>query len=238
MPDGAIELLIDLGGPAKKLYTDEAVIAFQEFHCAWISVQRRRFIVIGTEQNSSMMGIRFRAGGAFPFLRFPVSELNDCVVDMEAVWGPRIHEIHEQLLEVETPEEKFRVLEQTLQGMIRGISQSDPICDGALAELRYAGEQFTIRDLARKLGVSERQLLRHFETRVGLGPKALARVFRLQNVLQQLAADRRGHWTEISAGAGYYDQSHFVHDFRDMTGLNPSRYLLDKRYELNYIPLP
>src|SRR5262245_55877700 len=55
LPDGAIEILIDLEGPAKKLYRDATSGKFIEYRHAWISGQHSRFIVIGTEQNSSMM---------------------------------------------------------------------------------------------------------------------------------------------------------------------------------------
>ena len=72
LPDGTIELLIDLHGPPKKLYEGEDASLFREYRRAWISGQHSRFIVIGAEQNSSMMGVHFRPGGAYPFVPFPV----------------------------------------------------------------------------------------------------------------------------------------------------------------------
>jgi len=237
LPDGAIEILIDLDGPPKKLYESERGGHFRAFRNAWISGQHSGFIVIGTEQNSSMMGVRFRPGGAHPFLPFPVSELNDDVVDMESIWGTAIRSIYEQILSAPTPDEKFRVVEQVLLKVSNGTLSMDPPSAFALRELRCATEDLSIRELASRVGLSQRQLLRRFERHVGLGPKVLARVFRFQNVVQRLSRKQGVHWAQIANDAGYYDQSHFVRDFQQFTGLNPSRYLIDKQDYANFIPI-
>ena len=237
LPDGAVELLIDLHGPPKKLYTDAVGGAYRVYRRAWISGQHSQFIVIGTEQNASMMGVHFRAGGAFPFLSCPVSELNDDVVELEHVWGPRVRSLHEQLSEAPSPQEKFRILETMLRAVGKDSMTEDLASSAALAELQMAHDPVSIKLLSKRLGLSQRQLLRRFEEHVGLRPKALARIFRFQNVLKRLEAERKVHWAEIACEAGYYDQSHFVKEFQEMTGLNPSRYLVDKRDYANYVPI-
>jgi AraC-like DNA-binding protein len=237
LPDGAIEILIDLEGPPKKLYSSEAGRDFREFRNTWISGQHSGFIVIGTEHNSSMMGIRFRPGGAHPFLSFPVSELNDDVVDMESVWGTAIRGIYEQVWSAPTAEKKFQILEHILSKMSRGTLFLDPACAFALGELRRAPEDLSMGELAQRVGLSQRQLLRRFEKCVGLGPKMLARIFRFQNVVQRLQSRRGVHWAQIANEVGYYDQPHFIRDFQQFTGLNPSRYLIDKQDYENFIPI-
>src|SRR5262249_51806737 len=152
-------LLIDLEGPAKKLYSDPEAMKFREFRRSWISGQHSRFIVIGAEQNSSMMGIHFRPGGAYPFLRFPVAELNDQVVDMEVVWGPLMRDTYEQIVEAKSPQRKFEILERALLISYRHTPRSDDACMYAIARLRDAEPALTIRALAKELGFSQRQLL-------------------------------------------------------------------------------
>jgi len=237
LPDGAIELLIDLEGPPKKLYESERGGHFRAFRNAWISGQHSSYIVIGTEQNSSMIGVRFRPGGAYPFVPFPVSELNDDVVDMESVWGTAIRTIYEQILSAPTPDEKFRMVEQALLKMSHGTVSRDPACVFALNALGSAKEDLSIRELANRVGLGQRQLLRRFEKHVGLSPKLLARVFRFQNVVQRLSRKQGVHWAEVANYAGYYDQSHFARDFQQFTGLNPSRYLIDRQDYENFIPI-
>jgi methylphosphotriester-DNA--protein-cysteine methyltransferase len=148
-----------------------------------------------------------------------------------------IRGIHEQLLAATTPEEKFQILEKTLRMVSHGALSRDAACASALAELQRTPERLNIKGLAARIGLSQRQLLRHFDERVGLAPKTLARVFRFQRVVERLDKERRAHWADIAVDAGYYDQSHFVRDFRQFTGLNPSRYLLDRRDYGNYVPI-
>jgi len=56
--------------------------------------------------------------------------------------------------------------------------------------------------------------------------------------LGQVSRARGVHWAEIAADHGYYDQSHFIHDFRDFTGMTPSVYLARRGPDLHHIPLP
>jgi AraC-like DNA-binding protein len=237
VPDGSIELLIDLEGPAKKLYSDETGERYQEFRRSWISGQHSRFLVIGAEQNSSMMGIRFRPGGVHPFLPLPVCELNEQVVDTELIWGPMTREILEQIFESVTVEEKFQILEQTLWTVSKNKLETDASCMYALARLQETNREIRISELSKEMGVSQRQLLRYFRQRVGLSPKALAQVFRFQSVIGRLNNEVDVHWAQIAIDAGYFDQAHFVKDFQRFTGLNPSYYLLEKRDYTNFIPI-
>ena len=121
----------------------------------------------------------------------------------------------------------------------KGVLNEDSAARAALAELQTLRDGLSIHDLSNRIGLSQRQLLRRFEERVGLRPKVLARIFRFQKVFKvwRLERERDVHWVEIACDAGYYDQSHFVREFQEMTGLNPSRYLVDKRDYGNFIPI-
>src|SRR4051794_22205379 len=137
-----------------------------------------------------MMGIHFRPGGAFPFLPFPVSKLNDDVVDLELVWGPQIRAIHDRLLEAETPELKFAILEQALWTVSKGVLKEDSASRAAVAELQTLRAGLSIRDLPTRIGLSQRQLLPRYQEHVWVPPKVLARIFRFQSVLRRLQRER------------------------------------------------
>ena len=66
-----------------------------------------------------MMGIHFKPGGAYPFFGFPITELKDTVVELEAVWGAISMHLRDELLEAPNPAEKFRVLEEFLLDQAR-----------------------------------------------------------------------------------------------------------------------
>ena len=82
----------------------------------------------------------------------------------------------------------------------------------------------SVRELARRLGRSVRTLQRVFAEDVGLSPKTLLRITRIQRALALARASTPLRWSAIAVRAGYHDQSHFVRDFRALVGCAPSEF--------------
>lgn len=88
---------------------------------------------------------------------------------------------------------------------------------------RTAG-RVSIESLAEETGYTPRYLDRSFREETGLSPKQLAKIVRFQTAVSALNAPNGRNLTEIAMDLGYYDQSHFVHDFKAFTGLTPKKY--------------
>jgi hypothetical protein len=114
LPHGALELVIDLQPEPKRLFDREDHSRFRCYRRAWLSGAHSEFIVIQATLNSSMMGIHFKPGGAYPFVRVPVHELKDSVVELDALWGPTAITLRDELLEQRGPAAKFQTLERFL----------------------------------------------------------------------------------------------------------------------------
>jgi hypothetical protein len=114
LPDGAIELIFDLDTQPKTIFEDEASENFRTVQKGWISGERTRYIVIGAETNQSMVGVRFRPGGAYPFFPFPISELSESVTELELIWGGLVNEIREQLAAIDDPRARLVRMESLL----------------------------------------------------------------------------------------------------------------------------
>ena len=241
LPDGAIELIINLGSPQKLVNNDQPE-RHTLFKKSWISGERKNFLIVDTTPDYFGIGIRFRPGGAFPFLQFPLSELTDQVIEMDRLWGNFINDVRDQLGESPSPSSKFRILEGLLLKKGNGALEHHPIIDAALTRLLNQEEDLSIKTLAQDLGVSQKHLLRLFDRVVGLTPKLLARVLKFQKVLQSVeqhlsrnAGKQRVHWTQIAYECGYYDQAHLIHDFQAFSGMNPTAYFAQKGPYPNYI---
>ena len=78
--------------------------------------------------------------------------------------------------------------------------------------------------VADRLGLTERTLRRRFTERVGLSPKRFARVRRLRRLLASIPADGVVNWAQTAVVCGYFDQSHMINDFQELTGITPSAY--------------
>ncbi len=236
LPDGAMELIFDLTDVPKRLYQSYRG-RFRTFRNCWISGLQKGFLIIGNEPNSSMMGVRFRPGGAFPFFGFPMTELAAQVIDLDCVWKREALALREQILEQPTPQKKFAVLEAFLALRARERLAEDRALDFALQEMK-ANEPNLVRSLASSVGLSHKGLIDRFHRRVGVGPKFVARVLRFQHIILSIGQRNDVDWTEAAHRAGYYDQPHFNHEFRDFTGLAPAEYLRSRGPFLNWIPLP
>ena len=95
----------------------------------------------------------------------------------------------------------------------------------AVRGITQAVGNLSIRALSDHMGMSQKHLNNQFKKMVGVTPKNLARVVRLQAVLNAIDARQPINWAEIAHQCHYYDQAHFNHDFQAFTGLGPTAYV-------------
>jgi AraC-like DNA-binding protein len=100
-----------------------------------------------------------------------------------------------------------------------------------------APETQKISDVSDRTGLSARRFIDVFRKEVGLTPKLFCRVRRFQRVLRHITAGQKVDWAEIALTCGYFDQAHFIHDFRAFSGINPSSYLADHTSHMNHVPM-
>ena len=76
-----------------------------------------------------------------------------------------------------------------------------------------------------------------FKNKVGITPKAYLKIARFQKAINEIEQQRAVNWSTISQDCGFYDQSHFINDFRLFSGFTPEQYLRRKADMLNYVPV-
>lgn len=234
LPDGHIDLLINLDDSPRKVYRqtrDDLV-----YHRSWISGLRSRPIVIDSGQDSSMMGVRFYSGGTYPFFEFPLSDLSDRVVELDLILGRSISRLRARLLETPDPDRKLLLLENFLLARAGDALQGDRRIRYAIYQLQKKAN-LPISDLADDLGMTHAHLIRLFDEKVGMGPKKLARILRFQKVIQAAESPHELSWVHLAVASGYYDQAHLNRDFKAFTGWSPTEYLSKKGPYINFVPL-
>lgn len=238
LPHGGLELVINLQERPRRLHDPSRRSRVEEvrwFRRSWLSGLHTEHLVIGADEGSSMMGVRFRPGGAAPFLPFPPCELAHQVVELEHVFGRRADDLHDALLDAPTPAAKFRTLEVFLVRLGADRLAPPPIVAEALR--RLAAGAGPVRDLAGALGVSHKHLIHLFDRHVGLAPKAMQRVLRFDRALQRISAGRAVDWAALAHDCGYYDQAHFINEFHAFSGMTPTVYDADERKMLYFVPI-
>jgi AraC-like DNA-binding protein len=190
-----------------------------------------------TSRASAVIGVHFKPGGAFPFFDVPAGELHNVRVSLDALWGSNAALLVEQVLAGSSPAAMFDVLERLLLSAAHTLTRHRAV-DFALQELSGPLLRSSIADVSDAVGMSQRRFLERFRREVGMAPKLYARVQRFQNIVATVQTLREVNWTDIAAACGYFDQAHFIHDFRAFSGFTPVQYFALKGSDLNHVPLP
>lgn len=237
LPDGSMELVINLHEDSIRLYDSQHPDLFHSARGSVISGPQTEYVVLDTACQSSMMGIHFKPGGAFPFLNLPAHELCGEIVSLDILWGTQANELRDQLRDAPNPESKFHILEQALVAHLTRPLTQHPVVAFALKEFQNATHTRTIADITAQIGLSPKRFISLFSQEVGLTPKLFCRILRFQKTLQHMRSGRQIEWPEIALSCGYFDQAHFIHDFQAFSGLNPSSYLRQQGEHRNHVPL-
>lgn len=234
LPDGAIELIINLGDP-QKLCAPRDPARGTVFGRSWISGERAEPIVIDEAGHVHLVGVRLRAGGAWPFLGIPLREFTDQVVELEAILGREVSQLRDRLGEAATDDARFDLMEDWLTRRVRARTQPTRAVSYALRMIQGGADAVRIGSIADEIGISHKHLLREFERCVGLTPKLLARLCSFQRVISSIGQKPAVDWSGTAATCGYYDQAHLIREFRAFSGLTPSSYLTKRGPFLNYL---
>jgi AraC-like DNA-binding protein len=245
IPDGAIQIIVDLTDRPKRLYAGETAPGGTDFRRAWISGMHRRPIVIEAQHQASMLIIRFRPGGALAFVRHDAAALTDAVHPLDDVIGTT--SLRDRILAAPTIAEKFAATEGWLLERARGDLALNPSAAYLAARLLRPGQR--VRDLAEETGISARHAQNLFRRWIGVTPKQFARITRFKHLLLRLAGGATEapaldgsalpppNWAALAADSGYTDQSHLTHEFRALAGMTPGAYAAAYRGLSNYLPI-
>ena len=234
LPDGAMELIVNLGDP-QKLCGGNDLAKHMVFRHSWISGERTAPIVIDEIGHVHLVGVRLRAGGAWPFLGIPLREFTDQVVELETIFGREIDNLRDRLGEAPDDDARFDLLESWLAQRARSHTQPTRSVTHALRMIYGGLDVVRIGKIAGTIGISHKHLLREFDRCVGLTPKLFARLCSFQRVIRSVGQKAEVDWADIAATCGYHDQAHLIHEFRAFSGLTPASYLTKRGPYLNYL---
>lgn len=231
LPHGCYELIFNLGGPHRTL--DLADLSpTGTFNSAWIAgLQEHALIAAPTYDTlrwgSLLVGATIRAHGARQLLGTDGQSLSRAVVELSDLMDShQIELMWEQLRSVRDTSARFDLLESFLR-RVRGANQR-PISDCVLWGLDLISQtqgNVLIDEICRHAVVSRKHLNERFRDEIGLSPKKYARILRFASVIETIASASTVNWAEAAVEAGYYDQSHFVREFRSFSGETPADFL-------------
>lgn len=224
MPTAALDLKFNFGGSIQAFEEGHAE-PFVECSESWSMGLRSTCHAVEWPADIRFFGVAFKPGGAYPFLRVPLSELRNRVVPLDAIWGRFAGEVRERLYAAPTIQARFALLDRLLLSRLGGAPSGLNVVRYAIEQISRRRGALSMRALSGLVGISQNHLNTQFKRFVGGTPKALARLFRFQHVRRCIDHAQPLDWTRMAHESLYYDQSHFNKDFMAFTGHTPTEYL-------------
>jgi AraC-like DNA-binding protein len=171
--------------------------------------------------------IFFKAGGAASFFRQPLHELFRESISLDNfMLRSELLSLEAQLAEARSDTARITAVEHFLINRMAN-TEPDQLVLAALALIHKRKGNIRIKDLARQLFISQSPLEKRFRQAVGASPKKFATIVRLKNVIAQY--DAANSLTALGYEAGFYDQAHFIKEFKAFTGDTPEKFFSGKK---------
>lgn len=223
IPDGTIEMAFILGDDIKR-YTSEDEFIIQP-----------RALIIGHTTDPfyieptgyvNTFAIRFYPYGFANFVDMPLNNLANKETPIEFLFGEKTaKDLEQKIIEAENSNERIKIIEHFLLDKFNQQTTVDNIVRTTVDALLATKGSTSIKTILKEDLSQRRQLERHFKKQIGMSPKQLGKIIRLQTALKLLLNKKTENLTDIAYESKYFDQAHFIKDFKAFTGINPKAFL-------------
>ncbi|WP_338876262.1 helix-turn-helix domain-containing protein [Spirosoma sp. SC4-14] len=232
----------DLGMVNKILPTTSAVMAFRyrggvsyttdatdtSLPTSVITGLRNTTRLVNYASATANLLVIFQEGGAAALVREPIHELFGLNVALDSLFPPQlIRDVEEQLAEAKSNRQRVSVVEKFLIRRMTGIT-TDALVTNAIRNIRRTNGAIRIKELLTDLPISRDPFEKRFRRMVGTSPKQFAEIVRFRHIINRYSPGTS--LTDTAYAAGYFDQAHFINDFKSFTGQSPQQFFKAGRY--------
>lgn len=233
IPDGFTEIIFNYRAVYKSKISGDWNLQSPNL----LAGQLKTFFYLQNTGTTGSVAVKLKPAALTQLFGFSMDQYVDKIADLDSFPNPEFKQLKEKILACFSVESKIQehlvktVLDNYFTLLIQTASENPlkkPI------ELIFSSHGLvTVAEMAAIAGVGERQLERLFKKYIGLPPKYYARIIRF-NYIFKLIKSKKNSWTEIVYQSGYYDQSHFIQNFKAFTGEDPSSYFFEKKNMANF----
>ncbi|RNC84744.1 MAG: AraC family transcriptional regulator [Balneola sp.] len=229
IPDGFPEIIFHYGDPYRINISGEWSAQSNQL----LAGQIRNHFLLENTGRSGMIGIKFRPQGITTLFGTNMEPLTDDVVELETTLPGQFDPVSSMLLGKDHFSKKITALSSFLEDSVNSKETSDQLIDKVLQLIFTRNGVLSVSEIVDQLDVSERKLERSFKKFIGLSPKFYCRIIRF-NYIFKLIKEQKLSWSELAYLSGYYDQSHFIKNFQEFTGEDPSKYFFEEETMANF----
>lgn len=197
--------------------------------------QQTNYYDLSLSGKTGMILIVFRPHGVKSFFNFPITELLNENLSLQELVNNEAVELEDKLFNAPNNRQRITHLENFLfkklitygDGFAAHNNEFERV-EHAIKIIENSKGQIKAQAIAHEVCLGIKQFERTFSKYVGVNPKKFASIVRFQNIIQMNSKDKRS-LSQIAFDNGYYDQSHFIHDFKSLTGLAPKAFFNSRK---------
>jgi len=169
----------------------------------------------------------------------PAHTFTDQLISLPDIFGAAGQQLEESIVLAENDQQRLQLVQHFLIQKLQQHPAAGRLLTAAMAHIQQQHGLMQVGQLTQALHISERQLERQFRAHVGLTPKQFLRTMRFQHLLKCIQQAPEASLTQLAYETGYYDQAHFIHEFKQLAGITPTQYLTQTRLlAINFMQLP
>lgn len=173
----------------------------------------------------SMFSVTFQANGLSHFLKIPINELQNQIVALDSIDKVFSQQLEDKLAGGTTFKKRIEIVESFFLNLLKNqiISVDHERMTNSIELIKSTKGNISIDFLASNACLSRKQFERKFLAYIGISPKQFLKIIRFQNVIFLKQSATNISLTELAYVAGYYDQSHFINEIKELTGQTPKK---------------
>lgn len=221
VPDGTMKLIFHYGDTYRHHPADGESILLP--NCFLIGQLTKPYVVEPLGITGSFV-VRFKPNGFLPFSTIPLKEMENTAVPLDTLFGNEGVELGKQMLGAPSTSERIQIIETFLLNRLTNENYIDNVVKATVETILLVNGQFSVNELSQRININRRQLTRKFSSAIGLSPKQLSKTIRIQATLRALLTKEVSSLTDLAYANEYFDQAHFIKDFKEFTGLTPKEF--------------
>lgn len=226
IPDGCMDMIFTLGDDIKRYVSESETVAQPR---TMILGQITKPFYIKPTGYVNTFAVRFYPYGLANFVSTPMGDLTNKETALSLLFGKKVsEELEKSISEAKDTPTRITVIETFLFKMLNNQTSIDNIVKTTLDILFLERGNGSIKAALKNDSAKRRQLERKFVKQVGMSPKQLGKVIRLQSALKAMLESKPESLAKVAYGSDYYDQAHFTRDFKELTGTTPKDFFDDE----------
>jgi AraC-like DNA-binding protein len=221
VPDGTMKLIFHYGDTYKHHSQSGEITILPK--CFLIGQLTKPYVIEPIGVTGSFV-VQFKPNGFLPFATIPIKEMENTAIPLDKLFGENGNKLGEQILNANATAQRIQIIETFLLKELANQKRIDHIVKSTVDVILNANGQFSVNKFSKHNDISRRQLTRKFSSTIGLSPKQLSKTIRIQATLKSLLNNEVTSLTDLAYQNEYFDQAHFIKDFKEFTGLTPKEF--------------